>query len=179
MRWRTGLNLIRYPGFFLGLSNFYWHYLKSFSKIGGPLISMLRTSSTIRLAENLLPKIDEDADIGDNDRNQNETIKRSSYAYNLNKEIDYLTLNTRKVLSNWDKRSPILLVEVSYLISDDWAWCHPVAHSLQKLILKLDTKFDTQLMMVSFLTIVEGLFTIKNSWLLWKPLKTWRYYLEN
>ena len=39
---------------FFDFANFYWRFIQSFSKIAGPLNSMLRTTSTTKLSKNLL-----------------------------------------------------------------------------------------------------------------------------
>lgn len=62
---------------FIKFAKFYLCFIKNFSKIGGSLNLMLRTSSTIQSAKNLLSSIAGNAKIGGNSSSdQNKTTKR-------------------------------------------------------------------------------------------------------
>lgn len=62
---------------------------------------MKQTSFLTQSAKNLSSNIVEDAKISDSDRgDQNETIEKYLHLSNLNKEVDYLTFDTRKGLPN-------------------------------------------------------------------------------
>lgn len=50
----------------------------------------------------------------------------------------------------------MLLVETSHWSSNNLSRWHLVAYGSRKMILKLDTKFDTKLMIVSFFAIIES-----------------------
>ena len=61
---------------FLGFANFYQCFIQGFSKIAGPLISMLKIT---RSAKNSLSSIAEDAEVGSIGGGycENETVKKS------------------------------------------------------------------------------------------------------
>ena len=66
---------------FLGIANFYQHFIQSFSKIAGPLTSMLRTSSATRSSKNSLSLLDvaevEEIGVGGGGNREDKTVGRS------------------------------------------------------------------------------------------------------
>ena len=91
--------LIRDIQVFLGFANFYRRFIQSFSKIAGPLTSMLRMSFTTKSLKNLLllldvAEVDEVGVGGDGDR-KDETIGRSP-SKNSNRVTDYLTPSVKR-----------------------------------------------------------------------------------
>ena len=170
---------------FLGFANFYQHFIWSFSKIAGPLTSMLRT---IRLAKNLTLSMAEDAEIGSISGDyEDETVKRLPFtSKNLNRAIDYLTSSTKQaftqlrqtftkapILRHFDPKCHIRIETdassyaiggvLSQLTSDNSGRWHPVAFYSQKMI-PAKTRYKTH--NNKLLAIVEG-------------FKIWRHYLKD
>ena len=99
---------------FLGFANFYRRFIQSFSKIAGPLTSMLRTSSATRSLKNSLLSLDiaevDGVGIGNGGDCENETVERSS-SKNLNGAIGYLTPDARRAFTQLRQaftKAPIL-----------------------------------------------------------------------
>lgn len=61
---------------------------------------MIKTSSRTRSAEKLSSNMADNTEVsGESNDNQNEMIKRSLYASNLNKKLSYLNSNTKKAFT--------------------------------------------------------------------------------
>ena len=84
---------------FLGFANFYWCFIQSFSKIAGPLTSILITT---RSTENLSLLVAEDTEIGSIGSGdcEDETVKRSPLtSKNSNGATGYLIPNAKQVFT--------------------------------------------------------------------------------
>ena len=83
---------------FLGFANFYRRFIQGFSKIAGPLTSMLRTT---RLAKNLLLSMAEDAEVGNIGCDcEDETVERSPLiSKNSNGVTGYLTSDAKQAFT--------------------------------------------------------------------------------
>ena len=84
---------------FLGFANFYRRFIQGFSKIAGPLTSMLRTTQS---AENLSSLMAEDAEVGGvgGGNCEDKKVKRSSLTFkNSNGAIGYLTPNAKQAFT--------------------------------------------------------------------------------
>ena len=172
---------------FLGFANFYRHFIQSFSKIAGPLTSMLRTSSATRSSKNSLSSLDvaqvDEVGIGGGGDCEDETVGRS-LSKNLNRTTDYLTPNARRaftklrqaftkapILHHFDPKCHIRIeTDTSgYAIGDvlsqltDLGQWHPVASYFRKMI-PAKTRYKTH--NGELLTIIEA-------------FKTWRHYLKS
>ena len=80
---------------FLGFANFYQRFIQGFSKIAGPLISMLRTTQS---AENLSLLMSEDGEVGSvgGGNCEDKTVKRSPLtSKNSNRATGSLTPSTK------------------------------------------------------------------------------------
>ena len=170
---------------FLGFANFYWRFIQGFSKIAGPLTSMLRT---IRSAENLSLLVAEDAEVGSigGGNYEDKTVKRSPLtSKNLNGATGYLTPKAKQaftqlrqaftkapILRHFDPKCHIRIETVmsgyaigevlSQLTLHNLSQWHPVAFYSQKMIL---TKSWYKTHDAELLAIVEA-------------FKTWGHYLE-
>ena len=161
---------------FLGFANFYQRFVQSFSKIAGPLTSMLRTSSVTRSLKNSLlsmnvAEVDKVVVGGGGDR-KDETVERS-LSKNLNGATVYLIPDARQAFTKLRKRftkAPILrdfnsechirietdasgyvIGSVLSQLTNSSQW-HPVAYYSQKMIL---TKTWYKLIMVSFWQLLK------------------------
>ena len=171
---------------FLGFANFYRRFIQGFSKIAGPLTSMLRTT---RSAENSPSLMAEDAEvdsIGGGGDCEDETVKRSPLtSKNSNGATGYLSPNAQRaftqlrqaftkapILQHFDPKCHIRIETdasgytiggvISQLTSNNLGRWHPVAFYLQKIILA-KTQYKTH--NGKLLAIVEA-------------FKTWRHQLK-
>ena len=143
---------------FLGFANFYQRFIQSFSKIAGPLTSMLRTSSATRSSKNLLLSLDlaevDEVGVGGGGDRKDKTVGRSP-SKNLNRAIGYLTPNARRaftqlrqafteapILRHFDPECHIRIETdasgyaiggVLSQLTDSGRW-HPVAYYSRKMI---------------------------------------------
>ena len=171
---------------FLGFANFYRRFIQGFSKIAGPLTSMLRTT---RSAENSPSSMAEDAEVdsigGGGDR-EDETVERSPLtSKNSNGATGYLTPDAKRAFTQLRQaftKAPILRhfdlechiqIEtdasgyaiggvLGQLTLDNLGPWHSVAYYSRKMILA-ETRYETH--DGELLAIVEA-------------FKTWRHYLE-
>ena len=94
--------LIRDIQVFLGFANFYRRFIQSFSKIAGPLTSMLRTSSATRLSKNSLLLLDvaevDEVGVGGGGDCEDKMVGISP-SKNLNGATGYLTPDTRRAFT--------------------------------------------------------------------------------
>ena len=169
---------------FLGFANFYQRFIQGFSKIAGPLTSMLRTT---RSAKNSSLLMAEDAEVGSIGGDcKDETVERSPLtSKNSNGATGYLTPDAKRaftqlrqafteapILRHFDPECHIRIETdasgyaiggvLSQLTLGNLGEWHLVAFYSQKMILaKTWYKTDDG----KLLAIVEA-------------FKTWRYYLE-
>ena len=170
---------------FLGFANFYQRFIQGFSKIAGPLTSMLRTT---RSSKNLSSSMGEDAEVGrvgGSDR-EDEKVERSPLtSKNLNGITGYLTPDGKRafiqlrqafteapIFRQFDPEYHIRIETdasgyaiggvLSQLTSDNLGRWHPVAFYSRKMI-PAETRYETH--DGELLAIVEA-------------FKTWRHYLE-
>ena len=171
---------------FLGFANFYQRFIQGFSKIAGPLTSMLRTT---RSAENSPSLMAEDAEVdsigGGGDR-EDETVERSPLtSKNSVGATGYLTPGAKQaftqlrqaftkalILRHFDPECHIRIETdassyaiggvLSQLTSDNSGRWYPVAFYSQKMI-PAETHYETH--DGELLAIVEA-------------FKTWQHYLE-
>ena len=99
---------------FFYFTNFYWHFIQSFSKITRPLTLMLKTRSAIRSSKNLLLPIDvvevDKIGVSNGGDYEDETVGRS-LSENLNKAMLYPTSNAKQVFTQMREaftKAPIL-----------------------------------------------------------------------
>ena len=170
---------------FLGFANFYQRFIQGFSKIAGPLNSMLKTT---RSAVNLSSSVAEDVEVGSIDGGdcKDETVERSPLIFkNSNGATGYLTPNAKRaftqlrqaftkapILRHFDSECHIRIETdasgyaiggvLSQLTSDNSGRWHPVAFYSRKMI-PAETRYETH--NGELLAIVEA-------------FKTWRHYLE-
>ena len=170
----------------LGFANFYQRFIQRFSKIAGPLTSMLKTT---RLAENLSSLMAEDTEVGSIGGGgdcKDKTVERLPLtSKNSNGATGYLTPGAKQaftqlrqvftealILRHFDPECHIRIeTDVSgYAISgvlsqltlDNSGRWHPVAFYSRKMI-PAETRYETH--DGELLAIVEA-------------FKTWRHYLE-
>ena len=169
---------------FRSFANFYWRFIQNFSKIAGPLTSMLRASPT-QSAKNLSLLVDvaKNAEVGVGVSDcEDKTVGRSP-SKNLNGATSYLTPNARQtftqlrqafteasILRHFDPKCHIQIETnasgyaiggVLSQLTNSGQW-HSVAYYLQKMIL---AKTWYKIYNGELLAIVEA-------------FKTWRYYLK-
>ena len=99
---------------FLGFANFYRRFIQSFSKIAGPLTSMLRTSSATRSSKNSLSSLDvaevDEVGVGGGGDCEDETVGRL-LSKNSNGATSYLTPDARQAFTQLRQaftKAPIL-----------------------------------------------------------------------
>ena len=171
---------------FLGFANFYQCFIQGFSKIAGPLTSMLKTT---RSAKNLSSLMAEHAEVGSisggGDR-EDETVERSPLtSKNLNRASNYLTPEAKRaftqlmqaftkalILRHFDPECHIRIETnasgyaiggvLRQLTLDNLGRWHSVAFYSRKMI-PAETQYETH--DGELLAIVE-------------TFKTWQYYLK-
>ena len=177
--------LVRDIQVFLGFANFYRRFIQGFSKIAGPLTSMLITTQSVK---NSSLSIAEDVEVGSigGGNHEDETVERSPLtSKNSNRATGYLTPDTKRAFTQLRQaftKAPILRhfdpechirIEIdasgyaiggvlSQLTSDNSGRWHPVAFYSRKMI-PAETRYETH--DGELLAIVEA-------------FKTWRHYLE-
>ena len=171
---------------FFGFANFYQYFIKGFSKIAGPLTSMLKA---IKSTKNLSLLVAEDAEVGSIGGGdcKDKTVKRSPLASkNLNRATGYLTLNAKQaftqlrqaftkapIIRHFDPECHIQIKTnasgyafgrvLNQLTLDNLSLWHPVAFYSPKMI-PAKTWYKTH--DGELLVIVEA-------------FKTWRHYLKD
>ena len=84
---------------FLGFANFYQRFIQGFSKIAGPLTSILKTTKSAKNLSLLVAEDDEFGSIGDSDCKE-ETVGRSPLTFkNSNGATGYLTLDAKQAFT--------------------------------------------------------------------------------